>query len=49
MTAPAFLVLSEVLEIHAEQIALYGGEYGVRDMTLLESAVALPQAGIDGE
>ncbi|MDR1519065.1 MAG: type II toxin-antitoxin system death-on-curing family toxin [Planctomycetota bacterium] len=37
-----------MLEIHAEQVSLFGGENGVRDMKLLESALAMPQAGLDG-
>lgn len=42
---PTFLGLDEVLEIHRDQIERYGGSTGVRDMGLLESAVAMPQAG----
>lgn len=34
----------EVLEIHANQIELYGGSPGIRDIGLLEAAVAQPQA-----
>ncbi len=34
-----------VREIHGEAIARYGGAAGVREMALLESAVAAPQAG----
>ncbi len=49
MMEPIFLTVSDALEIHAEQIALYGGESGVRDMSLLESALAAPQGGIGGE
>ena len=44
-----FLDISEVLAIHASQIELYGGESGVRDMPLLESAVAMPQSGFGAE
>ena len=39
-----FLTLSEVLEIHANQIHLYGGDASIRDMSLLESACSMPQA-----
>jgi death-on-curing protein len=42
---PVFLSLEEVLEIHADQVRRFGGDPGVRDLTLLESAVAQPQAG----
>jgi len=33
------------LETHAFQIATYGGSYGVRDLGLLQSALAQPEAG----
>lgn len=49
MSEPLFLTVSEALEIHAEQIDIYGGEGGVRDHALLESAVAAPQSGMGGE
>ena len=42
---PVFLRLDEVIEIHREMIEQYGGSFGVRDMGLLESAAAMPQAG----
>ncbi|MGH2374185.1 MAG: type II toxin-antitoxin system death-on-curing family toxin [bacterium] len=42
---PLFLGLDEVLEIHRDQIERYGGAAGVRDMRLLESALAMPMAG----
>ena len=42
---PIFLTLEEVIEIHADQIERYGGTAGVRDVMLLQSAVAMPQAG----
>lgn len=43
-----FLTLAEVVEIHADQIKRYGGSDGVRDMTLLSSAVAMPYASFSG-
>jgi death-on-curing protein len=46
---PEFLTLDDVLETHAEQIAVYGGGDGIRDTGLLESAIAQPQAMFDGE
>ncbi len=46
---PKFLSLQEVLEIHRDQIARYGGSPGVRDIGLLESAVAMPAAGFGEE
>ncbi len=46
---PQFLTIAEVLEIHRDQIERYGGEYGLRDHGLLESALAMPAAGAEGE
>ncbi len=42
MEAPQFLTLEDVLELHEFQIINYGGAFGVRDLGLLESAVAQP-------
>lgn len=46
---PVFLTLDEVIEIHEQQIELYGGSHGLRDPAALESAVATPQATFGGE
>jgi len=46
---PDFLTLEDVLLLHSDQVDLYGGEHGVRDLGLLESAVAMPQASFGGE
>jgi death-on-curing protein len=46
---PVFLSLDEVLEIHEQQIELYGGSHGIRDAGGLESAVATPQVTFGGE
>lgn len=46
--SPAFLTLSEVLRIHEDQLERYGGERGVRDIGLLQSAVSMPAAGFAG-
>ena len=35
--------------IHSDQISRYGGEAGIRDMGLLESAIAQPQASFSGQ
>jgi death-on-curing protein len=40
-----YLTIIEVLEIHKDQIARYGGASGVRDMGLLEAALYRPQTG----
>lgn len=49
MSDPLFLTLAEVIEVHADQIARYGGDSGVRDLGLLESALAQPEASFAGE
>src|SRR5258705_13575303 len=38
MIAPDWLDIDIVLDVHAEQLALFGGADGVRDLGLLESA-----------
>jgi death on curing protein len=43
-----FLGLEEVLALHADQIERYGGSAGVRDLGLLESAVAAPESSFGG-
>jgi death-on-curing protein len=43
-----FLSLDEIVEMHEEQIVRYGGAMGIRDVALLESAVAMPQATFAG-
>lgn len=45
---PLFLSLAEVLEIHKDQITRYGGAVGIRDIGLLKSAIAMPQATFGG-
>lgn len=47
--APLFLTLEEVLEIHSDQLERYGGRQGVRDIRLLQSAIAAPQMGVGGD
>jgi death on curing protein len=44
-----FLGLDEVIALHADQIERYGGSEGVRDLGLLESAVAAPEASFGGD
>jgi death-on-curing protein len=44
-----FLSVSHVEQIHAAAISGFGGSDGVRDIALLESAVAAPQATFAGE
>jgi death-on-curing protein len=45
---PRLLSLDEVLAFHERQIERYGGSPGVRDLGLLQSALALPAASFDG-
>jgi len=40
-----YLTVVELLAIHDDQIARYGGAYGVRDGGLLEAAIFRPQTG----
>ncbi len=49
MSDPVFLDVEDVLLIHEEQLARYGGSPGIRDRGLLESAVAMPRATAGGE
>ena len=48
MTEPEFLDLEDVLVIHDEQLARYGGAGGVRDLGLLESAIGMPRSTFGG-
>lgn len=43
-----YLTLDEVLALHEDQLAHYGGRRGLRSLPLLESAIAMPQATFDG-
>ena len=49
MDTPRFLTLSEVLTILRDQIARYGGDFGVRDVGLVSSALAVPRATFEGK
>jgi death-on-curing protein len=42
------LTVEVVLEVHAEVIERFGGSKGIRELALLESAVAAPKAGFGG-
>jgi death-on-curing protein len=44
-----YLTVEAVKAIHAEVLAAHGGAAGIRDETLLESAVAAPQASMMGQ
>jgi death on curing protein len=42
MSEPIWLAVDEVVDIHAEQLAIFGGSEGVRDRGLLESTILRP-------
>ena len=44
-----FLTAQQILFVHARLIDTTGGEHGLRDLGLLESAAARPQATFDGK
>ena len=43
MNEPEWLDIDIMIDVHAEQLALFGGPDGIRDLGLLESALARPQ------
>lgn len=43
-----FLELSDMMQIHVDQIANYGGSIDIRDPNLLESAIEQPRATYGG-
>ncbi len=45
----AHLTVIEALAIHDDQIRRYGGEAGVRDLSLLEAALFRPRTGYDAD
>ena len=42
MREPIWLDVDEVIDMHAEQLAIFGGPEGIRDHGLLESAMSRP-------
>lgn len=49
MSFTIFLTVDHLLTIHEDQVERYGGEHGLRDLALLESAIMRPQATFGGE
>lgn len=49
MKEPVFLTLAEVVDLHRRLIDEYGGAPGIRDLGLLEAALAVPQATFGGQ
>ena len=43
MSEPFWLDVAEVIDMHSEQLALFGGADGIRDQGLLESALGRPK------
>ncbi len=46
---PSFLTFADVIRIHVDQIERYGGQVGIRDLGLLQSALAMPEASFGQE
>ena len=44
-----FLTLEDILDLHDMQLESYGGATGIREQSLLESALMTPQASFGGE
>jgi len=49
MSMPLFLDMDHIMRLHRSLIKQYGGTEGMRDVGLLQSAIAMPQASYDGE
>lgn len=41
-----FLEMDEIMHLHARQLAAFGGTPGIRDLGALQSALAMPEAGM---
>jgi death-on-curing protein len=48
MISPVFLTVDEVIAIHTRQISVFGGLSGIKNYSLLESAVMQSQSTYDG-
>ncbi len=46
---PSFLTFADIIRIHVDQIERYGGQVGIRDLGLLQSALAMPRASYGQE
>ncbi len=44
-----YLTTQKILAIHFQAVERFGGSHGIRDIGLIESAVARPQASFDGK
>ncbi len=45
----SYLTLDVVLAVHDNMIEKYGGSHGIRDLGLIQSAIARPQSSFGGE
>ena len=45
---PRFLSIAEVLTLHETGIDAFGGSHGIRDASLLDSALAMPRQSFEG-
>lgn len=46
---PTFLSVEDILRLHAMSLEQFGGTEGVRDLGLVESAIAQPMASFGGQ
>lgn len=44
-----YITLDVVIAIHDDMVKRYGGSFGIRDLGLIQSALARPQASFGGE
>jgi death on curing protein len=49
MRSPVFLTLDHVLRLHTRQIEQFGGSAGIREISLIKSAIAQPRQRVGGE
>ncbi|QQG40742.1 MAG: type II toxin-antitoxin system death-on-curing family toxin [Candidatus Levyibacteriota bacterium] len=49
MKGITYITLDVVLAIHDDMVERYGGSHGIKDLGLIQSALARPQASFGGE
>lgn len=49
MKSTSFITLDSVLAIHDDMVEKYGGSHGIKDLGLIQSAIARPQSSFGGE
>ena len=49
MKSTSYITLDAVLAIHDDMMGKYGGSHGIRDLGLIQSAIARPQSSFGGE